>query len=77
MGYISLPPNLNAMTGIISYYCVIPQMMIRHDSIKKFQNGIFVFLFYKKNKTLFFSKHPKNKLKKSRRFGFLKKTGFS
>jgi len=39
--YISLPSNLNAIMGITSYYCVILKMVILHDAIKTFQNGVF------------------------------------
>jgi len=40
---------------------------------KNIQNGIFVFLFFKKNKTLFLSKTPKKRIKKTDLF---KKNGF-
>jgi len=55
---ISLPPNLNDMIGITSYYCVILQMVILHDAIKTIQNGVFV--FFSKNKNLFFLKKKQN-----------------
>jgi len=32
--YISLAPNLNAIIGITSYYCVILKMVILRDAIK-------------------------------------------
>ena len=35
--------NLNAITGITSYYCAIMKMMILHDAIKTIQNGVFAF----------------------------------
>jgi len=77
--YISLPPNLNAMIGITSYYCVILNRVILHDAIKTIQNGVFVFLlknknlfFFKKNKTPGFEKKQKN----PDGLGFLKKLGF-
>jgi len=41
--YISLPPNLNAIVGITSYYCVILKMVILHDAIKTIQNGVWFF----------------------------------
>jgi len=47
MGYISLPSVLNAIIGIVSYFCVTLKMVILHDAMKTIQN---IFL---KNKNLF------------------------
>ena len=73
MGYISLPSNYNAIIAITIYYCVILQMVILHNAIKTFQNGVFVF-FFKKNKNLFLFKKPE--FEKTGGLE-LKKTGFS
>ena len=47
MVYISLPSILNAMIGITSYYCLILKMVVLHNAIKPFQNGVFVFFIKK------------------------------
>jgi len=73
MGCISLPSNLNAITGITSYYCVILDMTILHDAIKTIQNWVFVVSFQKRAKTCFFLK---KRIKKSGGLLFFKKTGF-
>jgi len=43
MGYISLPPILNGIISITSYYCVILKIVTLHDGIKTIQNGVFLF----------------------------------
>jgi len=63
MGYIALPSILNAIVGIISYYCVILKIVILHDGIKTIQNGVFLFSL-KKNKILFLFKKNKKNVKK-------------
>jgi len=76
MGYISLPSNLNAIIGIISYYCVILKMVILHDAIKTTQNGVLVFK-KKERKTVSFQKNkPKNWMKKTGGLFFSKKHFF-
>ena len=75
--YISLPPNLNAIVGITSYYCVILKMVILHDAIKTIQNGVWFFwkeqkpVSLKKQKHLDFEKNKKTRwveFKKTRVF---------
>jgi len=76
MGYISLPSNLNAIIGIISYYCIILKMVILHDAIKTTQNGVLVFK-KKERKTVSFQKNkPKNWMKKTGGLFFSKKHFF-
>ena len=58
-GGISLPSKLNAIIGITSYYCVILQMMVLHDAIKRIETGVFTF-FLKERKLVSFKKKPKN-----------------
>jgi len=47
MGYTSLPSHWNAIIGIESYYCLILNMVILHDSIKTIPNR-FLFVFFEK-----------------------------
>jgi len=55
MGNISFPSNLNAIIGIISYYCAILKMVILHDAMKT--NLLFLLFFvFLKNKNLFLFK---------------------
>jgi len=56
VGYIS-PPNLNAIIGITSYYCVILKMVMLHDSIKTIQNAVLCYFY--RTKTSFSSKTTK------------------
>jgi len=53
-------PDLNAIIGIKSNYCVILKMVILHDAIQTIQNSVF---FSKKNKNLFIKK---NRIKKTK-----------
>ena len=83
MGYISVPSNLNGITGIASYYCVILKTMILRNAIKKIQNGVFLFSLKKKQNLVYFLKTQTNVffLKKTKKttgelFFFLKKNGF-
>jgi len=41
------------MIGITSYYCVILKMEILHDAVKIIQNGVFVFLLKKEQKSVY------------------------
>jgi len=60
MGYISVPSNLNGITGIASYYCVILKTMILRNAIKKIQNGVFLFSLKKKQNLVYFLKTQTN-----------------
>ena len=64
MGHISLPSNLNAIIGIISYYCAILKMVILHDAMKTNQN-VFLCLF-KEQKPVSFQITQKNGFKKAK-----------
>jgi len=72
MRYISLSPNLNAIIGIKSNYCVLLKMVMLHDAIKAIQNGFFVF----NKKNCFFQKQT-TCIKKTGGLFFCKKHGFS
>ena len=75
MAYTFLPSDLNAITVIKSYYCVILKMVILHDAIKTIQNSVFVF-FPKKKKSLFFFKKSENPDKKTKHVNCFFNPGF-
>jgi len=61
MEYISLPSNLNGITGITSNYCVILIIMVLHDAIKTIKNRVFPFSLKKEQNLASFKKKQKNR----------------